>query len=295
MHNFDLSGIWVALVTPFLDQAGHHRVDHASLRRLVAHLKPTGVTGFVALGSTGEASSLDDAEQDAVIETVLDAAEALPVMAGLSGSHAGHLHRRLARLNALPLKAVLSPAPCYVRPSQAGLLAHFTGLADASRAPLVLYDIPYRTGVHLAEETILALAGHGNIHGIKDCGGSPDKTQTLIADGRLAVLCGEDAAVFHHLCLGGAGAITAAAQVRPEAFVAMYRSLRTGLGGGLAEGRQAHHALVPWMRALFAEPNPSVIKAALHRMGLCGPWTRPPLLPASEAADAAMAHLMQGA
>ena len=283
----DLSGIWVALVTPFHASVpspqgdGAAPIDHAALRRLVRHLKQAEVTGLVALGSTGEAAALDDAEQDAVLATVLETAEGLPVIAGLAGQHVGHLHRRLQQLNTLPLAAVLSPAPSYVRPSQAALVAHFTALADASRAPLVLYDIPYRTGVTMTLDTILSLAAHPHIVGIKDCGSSLSKTQALIADGRLQVLAGEDDRVFHNLCLGGAGAITACAQVVPQAYMGMQAALRAGQ---LAHGRQWQHRIAGVVRALFAEPNPSVVKHALAMQGLAETHVRAPLLPASEAA-----------
>jgi 4-hydroxy-tetrahydrodipicolinate synthase len=170
---------------------------------------------------------------------------------------------------------VLSPAPYYVRPSQAGLIAHFNALADASHAPLVLYDIPYRTGVEMTRDTILSLAAHGHIAGIKDCGGSMDKTHALIADGRLQVLAGEDDLTFHNLCLGGAGAITAAAQVMPRAFMAMYRSLRAG---DLATARRWQHRMVPWIDQLFSQPNPCMVKAALADQGLMRIDVRPPLL-----------------
>lgn len=284
----DLSGIWVALVTPFHSQAQSHGVDHEALRRLVQHLRQAEVTGLVALGSTGEPWALDDAEQDAVLDTVLDAAQGLPVIAGVAGYHVGHLHARLAHLNTLPLYAVLSPAPYYVRPSQAGLLAHFHALADASRAPLMVYDIPYRTGVEMTLDTLLKLAAHPHIIGIKDCGGSPDKTQALIADGRLQVLSGEDAGVFHNLCLGGAGAITAAAQVMPNVFMAMYGALRTG---DLAAARDWQHQIMPWVRTLFSEPNPCVIKLALTAQGLTGTAVRAPLL--TSGSQISFAELLQ--
>lgn len=281
----DLSGIWVALVTPFLGPTSNPAqgpgVDHASLRCLIAHLRDAGITGLVALGSTGEPAALDDAEQDAVLDTVLDAAQGLPVIAGLAGNHVGHLHARLAHLNTLPLHAVLSPAPYYVRPSQAGLITHFQALADASRAPLMLYDIPYRTGVQMTLDTLLTLAAHEHIIGLKDCGGSLDKTQQLIADGRLQVLSGEDALIFHNLCLGGAGAITAAAQVAPREFMGMYQAMRQEQ---LAPARALQHQLVPLMRSLFAEPNPVLVKAELARQGLVLPHVRPPFLEASSSA-----------
>lgn len=286
----DLAGIWVAIVTPFehpTDARVAPPVDHAALRRLIKHLRAAEINGLVALGSTGEAAALSDAEQDAVLATVLDAAEGLPVIAGLAGNHVGHLHERLQHLNTLPLHAVLSPAPYYVRPSQAGLVRHFQDLADRSQAPVVLYDNPYRTGVALDLDTIETLSAHPQIVGIKDCGGSADKTQQLIAQGRLQVLAGEDAQIYPHLALGAAGAITAAAQVVPQAYMQLYRATQTGQWH---EARAWHHRLAPLVRALFAEPNPAVIKALLAEQGDCSPALRAPLLPASaEAAQRARA------
>lgn len=273
----DFSGIWVALITPFHDD----EVDHTALRRLVAHYRAAGVHGLVALGTTGEAASLSEAEQDAVLDTVLSEAGDLGVIAGLAGPHTGQLLQRRRALNRWPLAGVLSPAPAYVRPSQAGLIEHFTRLADASAQALVVYDIPYRTGVPLSLETLLRLAEHEQIRAIKDCGGSLDKTQALVADGRLAVLAGEDGNIFHSLCLGGQGAITAAAHLQPERFVALYEAVRADR---LAEARALHHQLMPMIRALFAEPNPSVIKAALALQGWCRDEVRLPMVSASPSA-----------
>jgi 4-hydroxy-tetrahydrodipicolinate synthase len=280
------AGIWVALVTPFQHQA----VDHAALRKLVAHQRQAGVHGLVALGSTGEASALDEAEQDAVLATILSEAGDLPVIAGLSGQHVGQVHQRLQTLKRLPLAGLLCPAPSYVRPSQAGLIDYFSRLADESVAPVLLYDIPYRSGVALSVETILMLAEHPQITGIKDCGGSLDKTQALIADGRLAVLCGEDHLIFHHLCLGAQGAISATANVLPDRLVAMYEAISHER---LAAARQLHHALMPQVQALFAEPNPGVVKAALAQQGWCTDEVRPPMLAASEASRQRL-QLVQG-
>jgi 4-hydroxy-tetrahydrodipicolinate synthase len=132
--------------------------------------------------------------------------------------------------------------------------------------------------VALSIETILTLAEHPQIVGIKDCGGSLDKTHALISDGRLAVLCGEDHLIFHHLCLGARGAISASANVLAEELVAMYDAVTQDR---LAAARQIHHALMPQVQALFAEPNPCVIKAALAQQGWCTDEVRPPMLAAS--------------
>lgn len=280
------SGIWVPLVTPFHQGL----VDHAALRRLVGHCAAHGVHGLAPLGTTGEPATLDDDEQLAVLDTVLASAQGLPVMAGLSGVHGGELLQRLHSLNQRPLAGVMVPAPYYVRPSQQGIVDHFTRLADASKAPLVLYDIPYRTGVTMELGTLLTLAAHPNIRAIKDCGGSPDKSRALIADGRLAVLTGEDAMVFSHLCMGGQGAIAASAQVRPDLFVAMHDALR---GQRLNEARALFHTLAPLIGTLFDEPNPAGIKAALNQQGWADAALRPPMTTASAALQARLARQLR--
>lgn len=190
------------IVTPFLDDAARS-VDYGALYALVSRYRTEGIAGFVACGSTGETAALTDQEQADVLDTVRAAADGLPVVMGLSGSALAPVRERMLRLAGHHPAAFLVSPPSYVRPSQAGLLEYFAVLADASSVPLLLYDIPYRTGATLATETLLTLAGHAGIHGIKDCGGDADKTQRLIADGRLQVLAGEDAQVFGTLCLGG--------------------------------------------------------------------------------------------
>jgi 4-hydroxy-tetrahydrodipicolinate synthase len=273
-RELNLSGIWVPLVTPFKGGA----VDHAGLRRIVARCADGGVAGFVVCGSTGEPWALDDAEQHAVLQTVLDAARGLPFLMGLAGNHEGALHARLQQWAEAPIAGFLVPAPYYVRPSQAGLLRWYGAIADASPRPIVLYDIPYRTGVRIEAATALQLAAHPNIVGIKDCGGDPAATQALIADGRLQVLAGEDAQILATLCLGGVGAIAASAHVRTERFVAMYRAVAERR---LDDARRIAQELAPLIRALFAEPNPAPLKALLAHEGLISDEVRPPLVPAS--------------
>jgi 4-hydroxy-tetrahydrodipicolinate synthase len=281
-------GVWVPLVTPFSGGA----VDGGALRRLVRHYAAAGVDGLVVCGSTGEAASLDDAEQLAVLDAVLTEAGRLPVIMGLAGNHQGHVLHRLSAFGTRPLAGILAPAPYYVRAGQEGAAAYFRRLADASRFPLVLYDIPYRTGTTLETSTLLSLAAHPNIAAIKDCGGSLDKTLALIADGQMNVLAGEDLQTLSVLCLGGAGMIAAAAHVRPDLFVAMYQAVRAQQ---LDVARRLFHALAPVIRLAFEEPNPGPLKAQLGRQGLLTEELREPM-PAASAAlaarlDAAVAGL----
>ena len=269
------SGLWIALVTPFKDGA----VDHPALAALTARLRAEGVSGFVACGSTGEAAALDKAEQLQVLETTLEAARDLPVVMGVSGYHQGQVLDRVQALARYPLAGLLVSAPHYIRPSQDGLLHWFRAIADASTVPVVLYDIPYRTGATLTPETLLALAAHPRIHAIKDCGGSTAKTQALIADGRLQVLTGEDAQIFNTLALGGAGAISACAHWQTPQFVELVGLLR---GGDLSQARRAWQALRPWIEACFAEPNPAPLKAMLAHAGEMRNELRAPMMVASQ-------------
>lgn len=280
-------GVWVPLVTPFSGGA----VDGGALRRLVRHYAAAGVGGLVVCGSTGEAASLDDAEQLAVLDAVLNEAGKLPVVMGLAGNHQGHVLQRLSAFGTRPLAGILAPAPYYVRAGQEGAAAYFRCLADASRFPLVLYDIPYRTGTTLDTATLLSLAAHPNIAAIKDCGGSLDKTLALIADGRMSVLAGEDLQSLSTLCLGGAGMIAAAAHIRPDLFVAMHQAVRAQQ---LELARRLFQALVPVIQLAFAEPNPGPLKAQLGRQGLLSEELRPPMPAASAALAARMDAAVAG-
>lgn len=281
-------GVWVPLVTPFSGGA----VDGGALRRLVRHYAAAGVDGLVVCGSTGEAASLDDAEQLAVLDAVLTEAGRLPVIMGLAGNHQGHVLQRLSAFATRPLAGILAPAPYYVRAGQDGAAAYFRCLADASRFPLVLYDIPYRTGTTLETSTLLSLAAHPNIAAIKDCGGSLEKTLALIADGQMNVLAGEDLQSLSLLCLGGTGMIAAAAHIRPDLFVAMHQAVRAQQ---LDLARRLFQALVPVIRLAFEEPNPGPLKAQLGRQGLLSEELRMPMPVASAALaarlDAAVAGL----
>lgn len=282
----DFSGLWIPLVTPFRADG---TIDHAALTALTRRLAAQGVTGFVVCGSTGEAAALDGAEASAVLATVADAAPQLPRIMGVSGSRLGRVRDDVRRFGDAGIAGVLVPAPSYIRPSQAGLVDWFTTIADASAVPLLLYDIPYRTGSTMARETMLALAGHPNIHAVKDCGGDAPKTRALIADGRLQVLAGEDAQIFGTLAEGGVGVIAASAHLHTERFAALVGSMREGR---LAEARALWQSLVPLIEALFAEPNPGPLKAALAQCGELEDVLRAPMTRAAAALRERLAALL---
>jgi len=281
-------GIWIPLVTPLRDD----RVDLPALRRLVQHLAAQGVAGFMPCGSSGEAALLDEAEQEAVLAAVIDAAAGTPVVAGLAGSRTTTLVARARRLaEHLPgLAGLLVSAPAYVRPSQAGIRDHFRAIADASPLPLVVYDVPARTGVRILPETLLALAEHAHIRAVKDCSSDVDAALQVLADGRLDWLAGNDDEMFSLLVLGARGAVTASAHLRTDLFVRLHRLIAAQQ---LQSARALWQQLRPLTQAVFAEPNPMPVKAALAAQGWLSNELRAPLHPAGAQTAAALAGLLQ--
>ena len=282
----DFSGLWIPLVTPFHDG----KVDTQAISVLVKRLHADGVKGIVVCGSTGEAAALERAEQFVVLATALEAAPGLPVLMGISGYHLPQTAAWVQELADCGLAGLLVPPPPYIRPSQAGLLQWFGAIADASPVPVIIYDIPYRTGVQLERQTLLELAHHPRIQAIKDCGGDMAKTLAVIAQGKLQVLAGEDLLLFATVAQGGAGAIAASAHLVTARFVEIIRLLRTG---DLLRARGLWAPLVPWIEAVFAEPNPAPIKAALAAQGLIHNELRAPMTVSSAEHAARMVLLLQ--
>ncbi|PNG38364.1 4-hydroxy-tetrahydrodipicolinate synthase [Pseudomonas protegens] len=278
-------GIWVPIVTPFHNGA----IDFAALRRLSAHLLESGVAGLVVCGTTGEAAALDKDEQLAVLDAVLEQAPAGRVIMGLAGNNLKSLLSLQTEILKRPVAALLVPAPYYIRPSQAALESFFHSVADASSVPLIVYDIPYRTGVNLDKDTLLNIVRHPRIAAVKDCGGNLDKTLALLASGAVEVLCGEDLQLFSALCLGASGAIAAAAHIRPELFVQLQRQVRDQQ---LDAARTTFRQLVPLIQALFAEPNPAPVKTLLAHQGLIEPHLRAPMQDCSAATAVHLQNLL---
>lgn len=278
----EFAGIWIPLVTPF--RGG--QVDAPALRRWVDHLAKRGVAGFVACGSTGEAAMLDADEQAEVLVAVQGAARGQPVLMGLSGVQPRRVaeHARQLAERHRPAGYLLT-APAYVRPSQAGIADFFEQVADASPCPIVAYDIPARTGVRIEVATLLALAAHPNIVALKDCSGDRAAAEAVLADGRLALLAGNDDELFDQLARGAVGGITASAQAAPEAFVTLQRLLASQQ---LRDAQALWRRLAPLVRALFAEPNPAPLKALLARQEWLVNELRAPMRPASEEAERAV-------
>jgi 4-hydroxy-tetrahydrodipicolinate synthase len=283
--DLDLHGVWVPLITPF-DAAG--MVDVSAIERLCGEYLGAGATGIVALGTTGEASSLEADEKRTVIDTItrMCAAAGSRVIVGTGTNNTQHTIEATEALRGLPaVVGALVVVPYYVRPSEAGIVAHFKAVAETSPVPLVAYNIPTRTGRGLGAASLLELARTPNIAGVKQAVPALDAdTLTLLASipHGFAVLGGEDTLLFPLMCMGAAGTICASSHVCTEQFVAM---IECGLAGKIEDGRAHAEVLLPVVQALFAEPNPAVFKGVLHAQGrIATPDVRLPLTNASDAA-----------
>ncbi|MGW0897936.1 dihydrodipicolinate synthase family protein [Streptomyces goshikiensis] len=279
-----LRGIHVPLVTPFTAAGG---IAAEALEALAHEVLDAGAAGIVALGTTAETAALDEAERDLVTDVCArvcaERGGLLTVGAGASGTRAAEAS--LARLARWPAaRAALVTVPPFVRPSAAGVLAHFARLAEVSPVPLVVYHVPYRTGQPLDAEALRALGELPGVAGVKYAAGGIDQdTVALLGDlpDGFEVLAGDDAYASPMLALGAAGAILASAHLATARFVELAAAWAAG---DAARARALGHALARVSAAAFAEPNPTVIKAVLHAQGrIPTADVRLPLLPADAA------------
>jgi len=287
MPRFVPQGTHTALVTPMRDDDARS-VDLSALRALVDHQIAGGVDGLVACGTTGEASTLDGDEFEAVVATVVaQAAGRVPVIAGVGSNSTTKTVETTRNANRLGVDGVLVVTPYYNKPTQAGLLAHFRAVADASTSPVVLYNVPGRTGVNLLPATVAELARHPNIAALKEAAGSLEQIQETVRLTEFAfpVLSGEDALCVPTYSVGGRGVISVVSNVAPARTSALWRDQS---GGRRDEAARGQVALLPLIKALFSEPNPQPCKMALHLLGLMAPVARMPLITATDATRAVL-------
>src|SRR3954451_22475721 len=284
------SGVWLPLITPFRDD----RIDAASLRRLIGHFADKSIDGLIVGATTGEGLTLDDGEIEQLVmltaTALRDFALRVPLVLGVCGSDTRKLTKWLEPNADRPLDGYLIACPYYTRPSQAGLMLHFAALADSTARPILIYNIPYRTGVNLGNETMLRLAERANIVGVKDCCGDTLQSVELLRKRPrgFAVLTGEDALFYGALMRGSDGGVLASAHVRTEAFASVRRHMLAGDRlWASAEWRQ----LAEIARLLFSEPSPAALKHWLWRAGLIdSPELRLPMTGVSMALAAELDH-----
>jgi 4-hydroxy-tetrahydrodipicolinate synthase len=277
--NFNMTGIWVPLVTPF--QGVRQQLDLEAAQILTRHLITQGVDGLIVGATTGESAALTVSEHLLLIATMLEAADdQCPIMVGISGSNTAHVVSDIERYNEVTgIAGFLMSAPSYVRPSQLGIQRHFEAAAAATDLPFAIYNIPYRTGVNIELETLQALSQNPQFIAVKESGnGNVAQLSQQIDQTSLNIMSGEDSMIFVCSCLGGQGAISAAAHIRPDLYKLMHQHIQHGR---LSEARKINQVLQPMIDLLFSEPNPAPIKAALSIMGLIESSVRLPMTSAS--------------
>jgi len=279
------SGVWLPIITPFVDG----EIDYGGYERLVDHYVRAGVAGIIPLGTTGESPTVDETEAETLVERTVAAVDGrVPIVVGVSGNDTRKVVKAVQRLGRHHVRGILAVCPYYNRPSQDGLRAHFTRIAEASDRPILIYNIPYRTGINLANETLLALAELPNIVGVKDSSGDIAQSLELLRlrPGGFTVLTGEDAYFYTMLAHGGDGGILASAHLETETFVAVHDRMA---GNDHLGARALWAKLEPLVPLLFKEPNPMPVKHCLWRLGLIrSPECRLPLTHVSPALGRAL-------
>ncbi|MDE0642865.1 MAG: 4-hydroxy-tetrahydrodipicolinate synthase [bacterium] len=271
-------GLYTAMITPFTEDGA---VDYGRMARLAVHLVETGHDGLVVTGSTGESPTLSDTEKLALYSTVSDAARGKAVVVAGTGTydtrHSVEMSKKAADLG---VDAIMAVCPYYSRPSQAGLLAHFLAIADATDLPVMVYNIPIRTARLIEAETLAEMSAHPNIVATKDGVGDLQYTQAsldLLPEGFM-LFSGDDSATFPMLEMGGVGVVSVAGHLAGRQIKRMIEAHQSH---DPAEARRLHDGLMPLFDACFVEPNPMPVKAGLNALWEPVGAPRLPLVPAS--------------
>ena len=284
---FVAEGSFTAIVTPMRGDAAR-TVDLDALERLVEQQIAGGMDGIVACGTTGETVTLSEDEWATVVSSTIRFARGrVPVIAGTGSNSTAKTIALSQKAEAMGADALLIVTPYYNKPSQAGLIAHYQAVAASVTAPIILYNVPGRTGCNLLPATVATLAQVPNIVAVKEAAGSLEQVLDLCRSVPVGfkVLSGEDALCVPTYAVGGHGVISVMSNPAPAQTAALYRDFRAGRVDAAAKGQQA---LLPLIRTLFSEPNPQPAKMAMHLLGVMEPHTRLPLVTASEATRAAL-------
>lgn len=277
----ELQGTGVALVTPFTEAL---TVDTDALRALVRHCINGGLDYLVVLGTTGEAVTLNKREKQLVIDIVVqENKDQLPLVIGMGGNNTQALTEELKAMDLSPFSAVLSVSPYYNKPSQEGIYQHYKAVASASSRPIILYNVPGRTGSNVLPDTVLRLARDcENIIGVKEASGDLEQIRYLITaspEGFL-VISGDDTTAKATVEMGGHGVISVLGQAIPGNFSAM---MKAAAAGQSTQANTFQEQLLEGMQLIFEEGNPSGIKAMLEHIGICDAYVRLPLVEATAA------------
>ena len=287
-----LRGTGVAIITPFQADGS---IDYVALDRIIDFVIDGGVEYIVTMGTTGETPTISRIEKKAIVEYTYEKVDGrVPVVVGVGGNNTAELVEELASLPLEPAVAVLSASPYYSKPSQEGLFQHYKTLAAASPKPLLLYNVPGRTGRNLTAATTIRLAREvKNIAGIKEASGDMGQCMEILRDRpeEFLVVSGDDALAFPQIAVGMDGVISVAANSWPKDFTTM---IRLALNGELKPAKAINDKLIAGYELIFAENNPAGVKAAMSELKLIGNHVRLPLVPLSEGVHARLRAYMKG-
>jgi len=282
-------GAITALATPFRNGS----FDGGAMAKLVDWQIEENIDGLLACGCTGEAATLTHREHLEVIEKVLDATGGrVPVIAGTGRNDTASSISLSREAEGLGVDGVLLITPYYNKPTPAGQVEHFTRVADAVDCPVILYNVPGRTGTNMLPETVARLSEHPRIVAIKDAAGSAERVTAIRGLCDITILSGDDPIAMAQIALGASGVISVVSNVAPGHTA---RMVSMTLGGDLEHAREVQDLLYPVMRALFLETNPIPVKKALQLMGFCTDEMRLPLVPMSEGLVPALRNALMGA
>lgn len=273
-----LKGLGVAMITPFKSDG---KIDYPALERLVKHLH-TGVDYLVVMGTTGEAATLSASEQLAVLDAVIEYnAQKLPIVYGIGGNNTAEVCKAMAGFDREGVTAFLSASPAYSKPTQEGIYRHYLALSEASKLPIILYNVPGRTASNVLPATVDRIArATKNVLGIKEAAGNMEQVLELsrILPASFLLLSGDDALALPHMVCGGHGIISVIGNAYPKLFG---DAVRAALSRDFKMAREKHLSLLPMIGYIFAEGNPGGVKEVLKFMGICGNDMRLPLYPVS--------------
>lgn len=274
-----MQGVWLPIVTPFRDD----EVDYAAYRHLLEYYLPKGIAGLIPLGTTGECPTISDDEMEKIVETTVELVnQRIPVYVGVGGNYTKKVLKTLKAIEKYPIQGILSVCPYYNRPNQHGMFQHFLQISEATELNIMIYNIPYRTGVNLENDTLFELAELKNIVALKDSCGNLKQSFHLLAHkpDNFAVLTGEDAFFYTMLVHGGDGGVLAAAHLKTEQFVNVFRLVQTNNHQAALE---EWWELAEFIPLLFQEPNPGPIKYCLKKLQIIpSQETRLPITEISE-------------
>ncbi len=278
------AGAGVALVTPFTKDGA---LDEAALRRLVRRQVEGGIDLLVPCGTTGESVTLTPAETERVIAICLEESAGRPVLAGAGSNDTRTAIEKAKAAAALGAHGILSVGPYYNKPTPEGFYRHFAAIADAVRVPVVVYNVPGRTGSNIDAKTLRRLAGHGNVMAVKEASGNLGQIMDVLKDRPpgFLVLSGDDAFTLAMMALGAEGVVSVCANQVPGP---MHDLVAACARGDFGEGRRIHNRLLRLMNLNFVESNPIPVKASLALLGLCEESYRLPLCPPVESTREAL-------